>query len=164
MDSSQFYQEEACSKKFVFDLFQPCNIIFVCNCYRLWPTSPCIQAHFKCVCCVQIPSQLWNVFFLNLMIALLNESCGSTTSNEAMCSSFFFGQNKGYNLLGFPIGLFGFSMGLISLTKSLNPCAFLYPYFVLIFNGALGWTEIPLLISRIPMISIFFGLCPCFWY
>lgn len=77
---------------------------------------------------------------------------------------FFFGQNKGYNLLGFPIGLFGFSMGLISLTKSLNPCAFLYPYFVLIFNGALGWTEIPLLISRIPMISIFFCLCPCFWY
>jgi hypothetical protein len=39
------------------------GFIFVCNHYRLWPTSPCNHAHFKCLRCVQIPSQLWNVFF-----------------------------------------------------------------------------------------------------
>ncbi len=110
------------------------------------------------------PITTMECFFLHFMIALSNQSCESTTSNEAMCSSFFWPKQV-LQFVGAPNWVvWVFQWVFFHWQNHWTHVPFFYPYFVLISNGALGWIEIPLLISRIPMISICLYLCPCFWY
>ncbi len=120
------------------------------------------MAHFSlqsspfqmCVFCPNpITTMEW--FFLHFMIALSNESWES--SNEAMCSILFFWPKEGLQFVSVPNWVvWVFQWVLFHWQNHWTHVPFFYPYFILISNGVLCWTEIPLLISIIPMISIFF--------
>ncbi len=81
------------------------------------------------------------------------------------CVHLFFWLEQGLQFVGVPNWVvWVFQCVLFHWQNHWTHGPFFYPYFVFIFNGALGWTKIPLLISKIPMISICFCLCQCFWY
>ncbi len=108
------------------------------------------------VCVVSKSHHNYGIFFyiswLHFRINLVNQ-----LHPMKQCIHLFFWPKQGLQFVGVPNWVvWVFQWVLFHCQNHWTHMPFFYPYFVLISNGALGWTKIPLLISRIPMISIFF--------